>query len=68
MYKGSQWLSYDDVESVTAKAKYIKDLDLGGAMMWSIDTDDFQGICGGKRFPLLHAIQEVSRTNFIFNV
>ena len=32
---------------------------LGGGMVWSIDTEDFQGFCSGKKFPLLNVIDEV---------
>ena len=47
-FKGDQWFSYDDEKSFEMKANYILDHDLGGAMVWSIDTDDFQGFCGRK--------------------
>lgn len=31
---------------------------LGGIMMWSVETDDFRGICGDK-YPLLRSINRV---------
>ena len=30
---------------------------LGGSMVWSVETDDFQGLCGfGTKNPLMNAI------------
>lgn len=39
--KGNQWVGYDDMESVAIKLNYILTRDLGGAMFWSLETDDF---------------------------
>lgn len=58
--KGNQWVGYDDVESIAEKAKFAKSLGLGGAMVWSIETDDFRGICGSK-YPLLKTLNHVLR-------
>jgi chitinase len=41
------------------QAQYVKDSGLGGAMIWSVETDDFLGVCGAGRFPLLVAINSV---------
>lgn len=51
--KDNQWVSYDDIENIRAKAKYVHDMNLGGAMVWTLDYDDFHGICGYGNFPLL---------------
>ncbi|KAK2580185.1 hypothetical protein KPH14_012451 [Odynerus spinipes] len=59
-YKGNQWVGYDDIKSLTEKAEYIKAKKLGGAMLWSIETDDFQGACGEK-YPLLKTLNHVLR-------
>uniref|UniRef100_A0A182Q8A9 GH18 domain-containing protein n=1 Tax=Anopheles farauti TaxID=69004 RepID=A0A182Q8A9_9DIPT len=48
----NQWVSYDDEESIRGKCEYIKRNGLGGAMVWSIDQDAFQG---GK-FTLLSTV------------
>ncbi|KAJ8962576.1 hypothetical protein NQ318_000969 [Aromia moschata] len=54
-YKGDQWIGYDNVESIILKAEYAKSLNLSGVMVWSIELEDFRGICGIKN-TLLNAI------------
>ncbi|KAG5669845.1 hypothetical protein PVAND_000136 [Polypedilum vanderplanki] len=53
-YKGDQWVGYDDLESINLKLDYIINNNLGGAMFWSIETDDFGNICGDGKNPLLN--------------
>lgn len=55
-YLDRQWVGYDDQESIKVKSKYGMDMGLGGGMVWSIETDDFRGICHGHRYPLLTVI------------
>ncbi|XP_046399185.1 chitinase-3-like protein 1 [Ischnura elegans] len=57
-YKGNQWIGYDDPASIKLKAQFAAQLGLKGAMVWSIETDDFHGGCHGVKFPLLRAIWE----------
>ncbi|XP_043474273.1 chitinase-like protein 4 [Leptopilina heterotoma] len=59
-YGGNQWVGYDDVRSLEIKAEYVIKMGLGGAMLWSIETDDFKGICGEK-YPLLKTLNNVLR-------
>lgn len=56
MFRGDSWLSYDNERSLQLKAEYAYDQGLAGVMTWSIDTDDFLGVCNGPRFPLLRTL------------
>jgi len=58
VFKDTAWISYDDVDSIKAKTQFLTEKGLGGAMIWSIDTDDFRGTCGPEKFPLLRAINQ----------
>ncbi|HEY1350997.1 MAG TPA: glycoside hydrolase family 18 protein [Ktedonobacteraceae bacterium] len=42
-YDGSNFWSYDDPASIAVKMAYIHLLGLGGAMAWSLDSDDASG-------------------------
>lgn len=45
-YNEKEWVGYEDVKSVKEKATYIKNKFLGGAMIKSIDTEDYDNRCG----------------------
>ncbi|XP_046632543.1 acidic mammalian chitinase-like [Daphnia pulicaria] len=57
-YKGNQWIGYDDQNSLKTKAQYAASKGLGGAMVWSVETDDFHGTCHGNNFILVKTIYE----------
>jgi len=38
---GDQWVGYDTPESLSHKVDYVFAHDLGGAMVWALDLDDF---------------------------
>nr|AQZ26766.1 chitinase 5 [Tigriopus japonicus] len=59
-FKDDQWVGFDSPLSVQAKAEYIKDKGLRGAMMFHLGDSDFLGLCG-PRYPLLRAINSVFR-------
>lgn len=40
-YLGTEWISYDDVASVTAKMNIVSARNLAGAFFWSTDQDDY---------------------------
>jgi chitinase len=42
---GTRVVTYDSPRSIANKVRYAIENGLGGVMVWSIDTDDFQGDC-----------------------
>ncbi|CAF2630318.1 unnamed protein product [Rotaria sp. Silwood2] len=59
-YSGSNWVGYDDTESIALKAEYVNEMDLGGAMFWAMDLDDFRGEkCGEGKFPLINTAKDI---------
>lgn len=59
--KKDQWVSYDDIEAVTKKARYAMQKGLGGVMIWDIVSDDSKDACGLGTNPLLKAITSTLR-------
>lgn len=57
----NQWVTFDDVETVRVKAKYVKEMQLGGSMISSVDLDDFQGKFGCGKYPLLNTLNHELR-------
>ncbi|XP_055600306.1 probable chitinase 10 [Uranotaenia lowii] len=61
-HRGGQWVSYDDVDEIRRKTQYLKQMKLGGGMIWALDLDDFRGRCGCGKHPLLRTMnQELGR-------
>ncbi|XP_072379770.1 acidic mammalian chitinase-like [Diabrotica undecimpunctata] len=60
IYKGNQWISFDDPKSIKKKTLYAKKKGLGGVMVWSLDMDDFQGLSGEKNALLKPIIENLS--------
>ena len=58
-YRDNQWVGYDDVDSIRRKSQYIRDMNLGGGMVWALDLDDFNNRCGEGRHPLMNTIKSV---------
>lgn len=56
-YRQNQWVGYDDVMSIKIKAEYVIAQRLGGAVIYSLDTDDFTGVCD-LEYPLVRAVKE----------
>lgn len=65
LYRGYEWVSYDNRNSVSLKAAYIKDKGVRGAMIYSLNSDDYEGVCNNGnssskdlKFPLTRDINE----------
>ncbi|CAH1391338.1 unnamed protein product [Nezara viridula] len=56
-YRGNQWVGFDDERSLKTKMGWLKEEGFGGIMIWSIDMDDFRGVCGNGKFPLVNAMK-----------
>ncbi|KAJ9573430.1 hypothetical protein L9F63_009158, partial [Diploptera punctata] len=61
--QGDQWVGFDDERSIRNKMHWIKDNGYAGAMVWTVDMDDFTGtICGGDvKYPLIGVMREELR-------
>lgn len=41
-YRDDQWVTFDDIDNLKLKAKYVKDMKLGGVMIKTLHMDDFK--------------------------
>uniref|UniRef100_A0A8C2XKH9 chitinase n=1 Tax=Cyclopterus lumpus TaxID=8103 RepID=A0A8C2XKH9_CYCLU len=57
-YHQGTWVGYDNIKSFQAKIQWLKQSGFGGAMVWSLDLDDFSGtFCGQGKYPLINTIK-----------
>ncbi|XP_076358998.1 chitinase-like protein 4 [Tachypleus tridentatus] len=62
-YQNRTWVGYDDLESITAKVKWIKSRVFGGVMTFDLNCDDWNSVCDkGLPFPLHRRIYELLKT------
>ncbi|CAM4684515.1 unnamed protein product [Caretta caretta] len=57
-YKGNEWLGYDNIKSFNIKAQWLMKNNFGGAMVWSLNLDDFTGTFYNQgKFPLINTLK-----------
>ncbi|XP_027204331.1 chitinase 7 isoform X2 [Dermatophagoides pteronyssinus] len=56
--QGDQWVGFDDERSIREKLRWVIDNGYGGAMVWTVDMDDFKGTCAGIKYPLIGIMGE----------
>lgn len=45
MYSGNLWMSYEDEQRIMDKGNLATKYKLGGVMLWSLQQDDYDGVC-----------------------
>ncbi|XP_054011401.1 chitinase-3-like protein 2 isoform X1 [Hylaeus anthracinus] len=60
VYKDREWVSYDDTTSFYYKAEWIRANNFGGAMIFSLNADDWNNSCKfNETFPLTRTVTKV---------
>ncbi|XP_042264034.1 acidic mammalian chitinase-like [Thunnus maccoyii] len=58
--KQNEWVGFDNKISFENKARYLKDNGFGGAFIWALDLDDFNGqFCGQGNYPLISYLRSL---------
>ncbi|XP_078403890.1 chitinase-3-like protein 1 [Cetorhinus maximus] len=59
-FKGDQWVGYDNRQSFTTKAQWVKDNNFGGAVVWALNLDDYDGTrCDEGFSPLTNTLKSI---------
>lgn len=66
-YNKKDWISFDNENSLAYKSEFATSLGLGGAMVFSLNTDDFKGLssCSSSGFPLTSRIKIVLNDDYL---
>uniref|UniRef100_A0A8C5LWJ1 Acidic mammalian chitinase n=2 Tax=Leptobrachium leishanense TaxID=445787 RepID=A0A8C5LWJ1_9ANUR len=58
--KNNDWVGYDNKQSYECKVRFLKENGFGGAMVWTLDLDDFKGtFCGEGKYPLINHLKSM---------
>lgn len=60
-YENNSWVSFDDTENMHVKGKFICEMNLGGAAIWDLSSDDAHDSCECGKFPLITALNDEIR-------
>lgn len=63
-YAGTRWVGYESLLSAEFKANYIFFGGLGGAMFWSMNSDDYDNNCGGGKFPIISTVYNALQDSY----
>lgn len=67
MFAATEWISYENDDSIKCKTEYVINGDYGGVMIFSLNTDDYSSYCyygcqkaePPKNFPLTRLVNEM---------
>ncbi|XP_067913820.1 acidic mammalian chitinase-like [Heterodontus francisci] len=63
-FQDNQWIGYDNSQSYITKGQWLKENNFGGAMVWSLDLDDFSGSnCNQGLYPLVNTLKSFLEIN-----
>ena len=54
--KGHDWISFTDTVDIRERASWIENMDLGGAVLFVLQFDDYNNLCQCEKYPLLKTI------------
>uniref|UniRef100_UPI0037E816DD acidic mammalian chitinase-like n=1 Tax=Semicossyphus pulcher TaxID=241346 RepID=UPI0037E816DD len=58
--KQSEWVGFDNKESIETKVRYLQEKRFGGAFVWALDLDDFNGqFCGQGNYVLINHLRSL---------
>lgn len=66
-YHNNDWVSFENENSIAYKAEFAASLGLGGAMVFSLNTDDYIGSspCSSSVFPLTSRVKLVINDDYL---
>ncbi|GAB1603148.1 acidic mammalian chitinase-like isoform X1 [Argonauta hians] len=54
-----QWIGYDDAQSLTIKAQWLKANAFGGFVVWDLALGDFNNMCGNGSYYLIKTVARI---------
>ena len=65
IFRGNQWIGYEDEDSLEIKMNFVKSGGYSGAMTWAIDMDDFRNLCGRGNHSMMRVIYESLKDHIV---